>query len=91
MKWNSHEAQRAKQVNKGNSYCNFGGTEIRHIPRWSRIKLGFLLMIGVEIIDIHIDIKNSGVKEAKAWIEGLRKIPGMKKAFRIASEIRKSS
>lgn len=82
MKWNSHDQQRARQLSKNESYAPFGGTEIIHIPVWARIKLGFLLMVGIEIANIHVDIKNSGVDVAMAWIEALRKIPGMDKVWK---------
>ncbi len=81
MKWNSHDFQRERQIVKDRSYAPFGGTEIVHIPVWTRIKLGFLLMIGVEIAEIHVDIKNSGVDVALAWVEAMRKIPGMDKVW----------
>lgn len=82
MKWNSHDRQRATQSNKNESYTPFGGKEIIHIPVRARIKLGFLLMIGVEIANIHVDTKNSGIGVALAWVEAMRKLPGMDKVWR---------
>lgn len=88
MKWNSQEKQKAKQVAKGQSYCRFGGIEFINIPRWQRIKLGVLLIVGIEVGDIHVDIINSGPDVAMKWMEELRKIPGMAEAFRVAASIR---
>ncbi len=85
-RWNSAEAQRAKQVAKGDSWLPFGGTEIRFIPFWTRIRLALLLLVGVEIEAVHVEIKNSGPKEVMAWVEQVRKIPGINEAMRIASE-----
>ncbi|HEG43355.1 MAG TPA: hypothetical protein ENH94_04825 [Phycisphaerales bacterium] len=82
MKWNSHDFQRERQIFKDRSYTPFGGTEVRHIAVWTRVKLGFLLMIGVEVANIHVDTKNSGVAVALAWVESMRKIPGMDMAWR---------
>lgn len=88
MKWNSHEPQREKQIVADRSYCPFGGMEVIYIPRWTRIRLGFLLMIGVEVANIHVDVQNSGVDVALAWVEAMRKVPGMDRAMQIAMSIR---
>lgn len=80
------DAQKAKQVAKGGSYCPCGGMQVRFIPFFTRLRLSLLLFFGVEVSEIHVDIKNSGAKEAIKFVEALRETPGMGKAFDTAME-----
>lgn len=83
MKWNSYHCQSHKQFKKGGSYLPFGGMEFRFVPRLARIKLGLLMIIGVNIKNIHVNIKGSGPAEVQKWVE---QHPELSEAMRIAEE-----
>jgi len=83
MKWNSYHYQRQKQFKKGGSYLPFGGMKFRFVPRITRIKLGLLMILGIEIKNIHINIKSSNPKEVQKWVE---ENPELSEAMRIAAE-----
>ena len=83
MKWNSYHCQSHKQFKKGGSYIPFGGTEFRFVPRLTRIKLGLLMILGIETKYLHINIKDSSPKDAQKWVE---ENPELSKAMRIATE-----
>ncbi|HDZ27256.1 hypothetical protein LCGC14_1134260 [marine sediment metagenome] len=83
MKWNSYHCQSHKQFKKGCSYLPFGGTELRFIPRLTRVRLGILMILGIEIKYIHINVKNAGPKDAQRWVE---EHPELSEAMKIATE-----
>lgn len=83
MKWNSYDNQRQKQFRKGGSYLPFLGMEFRFVPRLTRIKLGLLMILGIEIKNIHVNIKGSSPEEVQKWVE---ENPQLSEAMRIAAE-----
>lgn len=83
MNWNSYKYQRQKQVKKGSSYLPFGGFDFIYVPRLTRIKLGFFMILGIEIKDIHVNIKASSPAEVQKWVEAH---PEFAEAMRIATE-----
>lgn len=83
MKWNSYHCQSHKQFKKGCSYLPFGGTELRFLPRWTRIKLGLFMILGIGIKNLHVNIKGSSPKDVQKWVE---EHPELSKAMRIAVE-----
>jgi len=83
MKWNSYDNQRQKQFKKGGSYLPFGGMKFRFVPRITRIKLGLFMIMGIEIKNIHVNIKGSSPEEVQKWVE---ENPQLSEAMRIAAE-----
>jgi len=83
MKWNSYHYQRQKQFRKGGSYLPFGGMKFRFVPRITRIKLGLFMILGIEIKNIHVNIKGSSPIEVQKWVENN---PELSEAMRIAAE-----
>lgn len=83
MKWNSYDNQRQKQFKKGCSYLPFGGTELRFVPWLTRIKLGLFMILGIEIKNLHVNIKGSSPAEVQKWVE---KHPELSKAMNRAVE-----
>jgi len=83
MKWNSYHFQRQKQFKKGGSYLPFGGMKFRFVPWLIRIKLGLFMIMGIEIKNIHVNIKGSSPKEVQKWVE---ENPELSEIFRIADD-----
>jgi len=83
MKWNSYHNQGHRQFKRGGSYLPFGGMSVRFVPRLTRLKLGFLLMFGIEIKNLHVNIKGSNPKEVQKWVE---EHPELGQAMKIATE-----
>jgi len=83
MKWNSYDNQRQKQFKKGGSYMPFGGMSFRFVPWLTRIKLGLLMILGIEIKNIHVNIKGSNPIEVQKWVE---ENPELSEIFRTADE-----
>ncbi len=83
MKWNSYHCQSHKQFKKGDSYLPFGGTDFRFVPCLTRWRLGILMILGIEIKNIHINVKNSSPKDAQRWVD---EHPELSEAMRIATE-----
>jgi len=83
MKWNSYDNQRQKQFRKGGSYLPFSGMKFRFVPWIIRIKLGLLMILGIEIKNIHVNIKDSSPEEVQKWVE---ENPQLSEAMRIATE-----
>jgi len=83
MKWNSYDNQRQKQFKKGGSYLPFGGMKFRFVPRLTRIKFGLFMIMGIEIKNIHVNIKGSNPEEVQKWVE---ENPQLAEIFRRAAE-----
>ena len=83
MKFNSYHCQSHKQFKKGGSYLPFGDTDFEYVPRLTRIRLGFLMILGIEIKYIHVNIINSSPMDVQKWVD---EHPELKEALEIAVE-----
>ena len=71
---------RLKESAKGNSTHTFQANLADEYTWWQRLRLGLLLLFGVNLADLHVPLRKGGNIEAvTAWVEGVQADPELHK------------
>jgi len=80
----------ARKVNRvrNRSTILFQGDCVPEYTLWQRIRLAVLLVLKVDLSELHVPIRRGNIKKVMQWVEEMRKVPGVPEAFEIAAGLR---